>query len=225
MIVIEDEPSTDFAAYGAETTFHSSTTAARLESSSFTDNALRAAFNVVCSVVPHPLHSLPSSHDPYLHQPSSVGWWRDYFFIIYQPNVIFGVGSVGGPLAVYLLARALLDRSVARAVRGFWLMFVVLATVVGIAAHPTPNSWGVAHICNQPMTLLAAEVNVVRTRRLWPRSLAPPPLGGADERALQGLARQEERLPDQRVEVSFGTPGDAEMEERPAQRGPPAQTR
>jgi membrane protein len=28
------------------------------------------------------------------------------------------------------------------------------------------------------VTLLAAEVNVVRSRRLWPRSLAPPPLGG-----------------------------------------------
>ena len=29
------------------------------------------------------------------------------------------------------------------------------------------------------VTLLAAEVNVVRTRKLWPRSLAPPPLGGS----------------------------------------------
>jgi YihY family inner membrane protein len=65
------------------------------------------------------------------------------------------------------------------------------------------------------VTLLAAEVNVVRTRRLWPRSLVPPPLGGADARALAGLARQEERLPDQRVEVSFGED----------ERGPPAQTR
>jgi membrane protein len=53
------------------------------------------------------------------------------------------------------------------------------------------------------VTLFAAEVNVVRTRRLWPRSLAPPPLGGPDERALEGLAKQEERLPEQRVEVSF----------------------
>jgi hypothetical protein len=77
------------------------------------------------------------------------------------------------------------------------------------------------------VTLLAAELNVVRTRRLWPRSLAPPPLGGPDERALEGLARQEERLPDQRVEVSFG--GDeadaGAAGERPAERGPPAQTR
>jgi hypothetical protein len=58
------------------------------------------------------------------------------------------------------------------------------------------------------VTLLAAELNVVRSRRLWPRSLAPPPLGRPDERALEGLAKQEERLPDQRVEVSFGDTDD-----------------
>jgi membrane protein len=79
------------------------------------------------------------------------------------------------------------------------------------------------------VTLLAAEVNVVRSRRLWPRSLAPPPLGRPDERALEGLAKQEERLPDQRVEVSFE--GDAEAagerppEREPVGREPPAQTR
>jgi uncharacterized BrkB/YihY/UPF0761 family membrane protein len=58
------------------------------------------------------------------------------------------------------------------------------------------------------VTPLAAELNVVRTRRLWPRSLAPPPLGRPDERALEGLTRQEERLLDQRVEVSFGDTDD-----------------
>jgi YihY family inner membrane protein len=80
------------------------------------------------------------------------------------------------------------------------------------------------------VTLLAAELNVVRSRRLWPRSLAPPPLGGADEQVFEDLAKQEERLPEQRVEVSFGA-GDGEGNEagerpgeRPAEDGPPAQT-
>jgi hypothetical protein len=74
------------------------------------------------------------------------------------------------------------------------------------------------------VTLFAAEVNVVLARRLWPRSLAPPPLGDPDERALEGLAKQEERLPDQRVEVSFD--GDTEPAAepkprlRPGSRGP-----
>jgi uncharacterized BrkB/YihY/UPF0761 family membrane protein len=70
------------------------------------------------------------------------------------------------------------------------------------------------------VTLYAAELNVVLVRRLWPRSLAPPPLGETDERVLKDLARQEERLPSERVEVSF----DAEGERGTAERGPPAQS-
>jgi YihY family inner membrane protein len=72
------------------------------------------------------------------------------------------------------------------------------------------------------VTLYAAELNAVRARGLWPRSLAPPPLGRADEQVLEDLAKQEERRPEQRVEVSFG--GEAEPGERPAEREPPAHT-
>src|SRR4030095_10178751 len=35
------------------------------------------------------------------------------------------------------------------------------------------------------VTLFAAEVNVVRKRRLWPRAIVQPPLTEADERALK----------------------------------------
>jgi YihY family inner membrane protein len=49
----------------------------------------------------------------------------------------------------------------------------------------------------------AAEINVVRARRLWPRSLRPPPLTEADEQALIDRARSEERRPEQHVDVSF----------------------
>jgi uncharacterized BrkB/YihY/UPF0761 family membrane protein len=53
------------------------------------------------------------------------------------------------------------------------------------------------------VTLLAAEANVVRARRLWPRSLLQPPLTEPDRRALTALAKQEERRPEQQVEVRF----------------------
>jgi YihY family inner membrane protein len=49
----------------------------------------------------------------------------------------------------------------------------------------------------------AAELNVVRARRLWPRSIVQPPLTPADERVLRDIARQEERRPEQRVAVGF----------------------
>jgi YihY family inner membrane protein len=60
------------------------------------------------------------------------------------------------------------------------------------------------------LTILAAEVNVVRVRRLWPRSLQPP-LTDADRRALELQAKEEKRRPEEAVDVVFvdesGGPG------------------
>jgi membrane protein len=53
------------------------------------------------------------------------------------------------------------------------------------------------------VTLLAAEVNVVRSRRLWPRSFLGEPLLEADKRALTSSAEVEERLHEENVEVDF----------------------
>jgi membrane protein implicated in regulation of membrane protease activity len=54
------------------------------------------------------------------------------------------------------------------------------------------------------VTLLGAEMNVVRTRRLWPRTLDPDRLMEADERALREHARVEERGEEETVQVRFG---------------------
>lgn len=56
------------------------------------------------------------------------------------------------------------------------------------------------------VTLLAAEMNVVRVRRLWPRSIVQPPLTEADSRALQDYARQEERRPEETVHARIDAP-------------------
>jgi hypothetical protein len=45
------------------------------------------------------------------------------------------------------------------------------------------------------LLLYAAEINVVLTRRLWPRSLLQPPLTEPDRRVLTALAETEERRP------------------------------
>ncbi|HET8525957.1 MAG TPA: YihY/virulence factor BrkB family protein [Actinomycetota bacterium] len=66
------------------------------------------------------------------------------------------------------------------------------ATVIGLLA------W--IYIGAQ-VTLLAAEVNVVKKRRLWPRAIVQPPLTDADTRALVSYARQEERRPEEDVTV------------------------
>jgi YihY family inner membrane protein len=53
------------------------------------------------------------------------------------------------------------------------------------------------------VTLYGAEVNAVRAHRLWPRSILQPPLTEADRRALVHLAKQEERRPEQAINVEF----------------------
>lgn len=53
------------------------------------------------------------------------------------------------------------------------------------------------------LTLVSAELNVVLRRRLWPRSLFPPPTGPKDERALTLQAQQEVALSSERVSVDF----------------------
>jgi len=56
------------------------------------------------------------------------------------------------------------------------------------------------------LTLLAAEVNVVRHRRLWPRSFFGDPLLDADQRALTFSAKAQARVAEQSVDVSFEPP-------------------
>lgn len=53
------------------------------------------------------------------------------------------------------------------------------------------------------ITLVGAELNVVLSERLWPRSLQGSRLTDADERALRRSARQEERREEETVTVAF----------------------
>jgi membrane protein len=54
-------------------------------------------------------------------------------------------------------------------------------------------------------SLYAAEINVVVVRRLWPRSLLDPPVSG-DEKTLTALAKVEERLDREKIDVHFEEP-------------------
>jgi membrane protein len=56
------------------------------------------------------------------------------------------------------------------------------------------------------LTVIAAEIDVVRNRHLYPRSLLAPPLTSADKRALTDIALATQRRADQVVEVRFIEP-------------------
>jgi uncharacterized BrkB/YihY/UPF0761 family membrane protein len=52
--------------------------------------------------------------------------------------------------------------------------------------------------------VVAAEANVVRARRLWPRGLSEPPLAPTDRRVLADQVEEERAHPDERIDVRFG---------------------
>jgi membrane protein len=57
------------------------------------------------------------------------------------------------------------------------------------------------------ITLYVVELNVVRARQLWPRSLTPPPLSAADMRAYQLYAEASQRRQELGIQVRPAVPG------------------
>jgi len=77
------------------------------------------------------------------------------------------------------------------------------------------------------LTVYAAEVNVVLTRRLWPRTIVQPPLAEADRASMALQALQNQRREEQQVRVSFSDrpPGAAVQAPRtPGDVAPPGPT-
>jgi hypothetical protein len=62
------------------------------------------------------------------------------------------------------------------------------------------------------LSVYAAELNPVLAHRLWPRAIVQPPLTSADQRSLALQAEQNQRRPEQRVEVGFTEPAMTEDE-------------
>ena len=88
-------------------------------------------------------------------------------------------------------------------VLGAWLVhhflhsnsvYGVFATVLGLMA------WIYLAV---EITVYCAEINVVLNRRLWPRSIVQPPLTEADRASMALQALQNQRRPEQQVEVTF----------------------
>ena len=100
-------------------------------------------------------------------------------------------------------------------------VYGVFATVLGLLA------W--VYLATE-ITVYSAEINVVLARRLWPRSIVQPPLTEADRASMALQALQNQRRPEQHVEVTFDDrPADTEAPARtpqtPDEVAPPADTR
>jgi uncharacterized BrkB/YihY/UPF0761 family membrane protein len=66
------------------------------------------------------------------------------------------------------------------------------------------------------VTVYLVEFDVVRSRHLWPRGLAQPPLTPADEDYLRAAVEAETRRPEQRVDVEFDSGAGARDRPPPA---------
>jgi YihY family inner membrane protein len=116
------------------------------------------------------------------------------FRILTTENVTWGDVFPGAVVAAlgWTILQALGGYIVSHQLQGASDTYGTFAIVIGLLA------W---IYLGAQMTLFAAEMNVVRKRRLWPRAIAQPPLTDADERALRSYAEQEARRPEEDISV------------------------
>jgi YihY family inner membrane protein len=103
-------------------------------------------------------------------------------------------GAIIAGLAWVLLQSVgtfLVDRQIRRAsdVYGFFAVVLGLLWWIYLGAQ---------------IAVIAAEVNVVLARRLWPRRMLVPPTGPADRRSLEGQVNETASVEGEHVDVRFG---------------------
>jgi hypothetical protein len=141
------------AVYGIGDTFASNTTATGYAGSSGLEVLGRIGANLRNTLLPHPLTFAHADFLARFAQASEAGLVRDFAFTVFQHNVIFGMGTTVGALAIGRLL-ASFRRAEGKAPRRFWAVFLGLSAFLGIAVHSTVPPYGIASICLQPIMLL-----------------------------------------------------------------------
>jgi hypothetical protein len=159
-------------AAGLRSAFGSSTTALAFSESSAGESTSRIVKNTVYSFIPHPFHLPRQKFEDMLgydkvdifngenrklkaesSPPNRLGYLRDYLLSIYGPTFTFALGSVGGILAVWLIFHMKRARHRPPNWRFGWT-FTIVTALIGIAAHPSLEEFGVVQICGQSLILL-----------------------------------------------------------------------
>jgi hypothetical protein len=152
-------------ALGTQATFASNTsvTASQQYEGS---NLRKIAGNLFDSFVPAIVQDPAKMH--LYDQPYTPAEVRDNLFTIYQTNVVFSMGAIGGPLVVWCLIQAFRSGRERGAERTFWLWMIGFTVVAGIAVVGERDYFGVGHLTLIPMevlglTLLSAQFG----RKRW----------------------------------------------------------
>jgi hypothetical protein len=116
----------------------------------------------------------PSLMDAF-QQPIIEGRIRDTLFSIYEPNIVFSLGLLGGPVAVWLLLSRLRMAAVTPEFK-FWILFIPFCCILGLAVIGERAELGSAHVTLFTMTALG--IVLLAGAWSWQRSLARLLLAG-----------------------------------------------
>ena len=144
--------------YGWETTLFSNSSVAVPEAR-HGNQLLKVLLNLRDTIVPHFLRAV----DPTLiTQRSPWSYARDWFFQLYQVNLLFVFGSVAWLGLGRELARQ--ARSATLSSRWFWAVFSGGVIILGVASVGARDHWGLAHVCLQALVVLGLAFLAAR----WP---------------------------------------------------------
>jgi hypothetical protein len=155
----------------------------------------KVAGNIVNTFVAHPLRNAIQGFADPTH--GGLGYAHDFFFLIYQHNLLAAIGLVGGLAAVHVIwrtGRELRARRRTGAPLGgrlaerrvfFWIV-VGGGLVVGIGSVGILDAFGVTHVSLQPVVLLGL-VAIASSWRTLSRRWREAVLGGAIVDYLVGI--------------------------------------
>ena len=153
-----------YKAYGLHTTLSSNTSVSASQKYAGS-TGVKIVGNLFNSVVPAILRD-PESLSMF-NQPNKWGELRDNAFVIYQTTLVFGMGLVGGPLVLWLLFVHLRKGGGRISERNFWLAFIPVVILLGIAVVGEPDLMGVAHLTLMPLVTLG--VTLIAASFPWGR--------------------------------------------------------
>ena len=158
-----------WATFGLRGTLATNTAVADAAKMTPTENLRKIAFNCFDTLVPHFLREQPPLIAGLMTQPNSSAAMRDWWFAPLQVNFPMAVGTVTqfvvAGIAVWLLASSLASRE-SKGQTVLWAWIFSAGFVLGVAVVGERDTVGLAHICLQPLILIAVAVSATALPRI-----------------------------------------------------------